>query len=53
MPNYRLLYIYMSSKYWLYITHTTNINIILEEFNTIHPKIKFTIEKEENIKLTS
>jgi nucleoside-specific outer membrane channel protein Tsx len=34
-----------------YNTHTTNINNTLEEFNKIHPKIKFTIEKEENNKI--
>jgi hypothetical protein len=35
----------------IYNTHTTNINDILNKFNNIHPKIKFTIEKEENDKI--
>jgi hypothetical protein len=32
----------------LYNVHTTNVNNTLEEFNKIHPKIKFTIEEENN-----
>jgi hypothetical protein len=35
----------------IYNTHTTNIDNTLEEFNKIHPEIKFTMEKEENDKI--
>jgi hypothetical protein len=35
----------------IYNTQITNINDILDEFNKIHPKFKFTIEKEENNKI--
>jgi hypothetical protein len=30
----------------IYNTHITNIDNILHEFNSLHHKIKFTIEKE-------
>jgi nucleoside-specific outer membrane channel protein Tsx len=30
---------------------TTNINNTLDEFNLIHPKIKFTIEEEQDNKI--
>jgi hypothetical protein len=30
----------------IYNTYTTNMENTLMEFNAIHPKIKFTIEKE-------
>jgi hypothetical protein len=30
----------------IYNTHTTNIDNTLTEFKAVHPKIKFTIEKE-------
>jgi hypothetical protein len=45
--NNLLLIIYNTHTH----THTTNINNTLEEFNKIHPKIKFKIEKEENNKI--
>jgi hypothetical protein len=35
----------------IYNTRTTNINNILEAFNKMHPKFKFTIEKEINNKI--
>jgi hypothetical protein len=35
----------------IYNAHITNINDILDKCNNIHPKIKFTVEKEENNKI--
>jgi hypothetical protein len=35
----------------IYNAHTTKINDVLDEFNKIHMKVKFTIEKEENNKI--
>jgi hypothetical protein len=41
-------YRYVDDILIIYNAHTTNINDVLDKFNKIHPKIKFTIEKEEN-----
>lgn len=35
----------------IYNTQVTNINSTLDEFNIIHPEIKFTMEKESHNKI--
>jgi hypothetical protein len=42
---------YVNDILIIYNTHITNIDDILNKFNSIHHKIKFTIEKEENSKI--
>jgi hypothetical protein len=44
-------YRYVDDILILYNTHTANIENTLTEFNIIHPKIKFSIEKETHDKL--
>jgi hypothetical protein len=41
---------YVDDILLVYNEETTNINLTLQEFNNIHPKLIFTIEKEENNK---
>ncbi|XP_044755019.1 uncharacterized protein LOC123313972 [Coccinella septempunctata] len=48
---------FMIPFFWLYVDDSITAipegchDIILEAFNTFHPKIQFTIEKEENMKI--
>jgi hypothetical protein len=39
---------YVNNILFIYNTRTTNNNNTLEEFNKIHPRIKFTIEEVSN-----
>jgi hypothetical protein len=42
---------YVDDILLVYNEETTNINLTLQEFNKIHPKLIYTIEKEENNKI--
>jgi hypothetical protein len=42
---------YVDDILLVYNEEITNINLTLQEFNNIHPKLTFTIEKEENNKI--
>jgi hypothetical protein len=42
---------YVDNILLVYNEETTNINLTLQEFNNVHPKLIFTIEKEENSKI--
>jgi hypothetical protein len=44
-------YRYVDDILLIYNAQTTNINNTLNEFSVIHPKIKFTMEEEQNNKI--
>jgi hypothetical protein len=50
LNKYRIIdyYRYVDDVRIIYNENNTNINNTLEECNTIHPKIKFTIETDKN-----
>jgi hypothetical protein len=44
-------YRYVDDILLFFYTHITNIQGVLQEFNTVHPKLQFTLEEEVNNRL--
>jgi predicted transcriptional regulator len=43
--------IYVDDVLLIHDEELTHVNLTLQEFNNIHPKLQFTIEKEQNNKI--